>query len=41
LILGYSSLANEVNVLKKIRSLDANGICKETDDVLTNEMIQV
>lgn len=41
MILGYTSLVNEVNVLKKFRSFDANGICKESDDVLIIEMIKV
>ncbi|XP_060839375.1 uncharacterized protein LOC132920745 isoform X2 [Rhopalosiphum padi] len=41
LILGYTSLVNEVNVLKKFRSFDANGICKESDDVLIIEMIKI
>jgi hypothetical protein len=32
---------NEVNVLKKFRSFDINGMCKETDDDLMIEMIKV
>ncbi|KAE9531255.1 hypothetical protein AGLY_010461 [Aphis glycines] len=41
LIHGYTSLVNEVNVLKRVRSFDANGICKESDDVLMIEMIKI
>lgn len=41
MIHGYTSLVNEVNVLKRVRSFDANGICKESDDVLMIEMIKV
>lgn len=32
---------NEVNILKKFRNLDVNGICNESDDVLVIEMIKV
>lgn len=32
---------NEVNILKKFRSFDVNGMCKESDDVLIIEMIKV
>lgn len=41
LIHGYTSLVNEVNVLKRVRSFDDNGICKESDDVLMIEMIKI
>ncbi|XP_025415267.1 uncharacterized protein LOC112686982 isoform X2 [Sipha flava] len=41
LILAYKSLMNEVNVLKKFRSFDINGMCKETDDDLMIEMIKI
>ncbi|KAF0773109.1 interaptin-like [Aphis craccivora] len=41
LIHGYTSLVNEVNVLKRVRSFDVNGICKESDDVLMIEMIKI
>lgn len=41
MIHGYTSLVNEVNVLKRVRSFDANGMCKESDDVLMIEMIKV
>lgn len=32
---------NEVNVLKKFRNVDVNGMCKETDDGFVNEIIKV
>lgn len=41
LILRYTSLVNEVNILKQFRSFDVNGICKESDDVLIIEMIKI
>lgn len=41
LILGYTSLVNEVNILKQFKSFDVNGICKESDDVLIIEMIKI
>lgn len=41
LIIGYTSLMNEVNILKKFRNLDVNGICNESDDVLLIEMVKV
>lgn len=41
MILGYLCLTNEVNVLKKVRNLDADGIRKVSDDVLTDEIIKV
>jgi len=41
LIHGYTSLVNEVNILKKFRTLDANGISKKTDDILIIEMIKI
>lgn len=39
LIVGYTSLVNEVNILKKVKNI--NGMCKENDDVLLLEMIKV
>lgn len=41
LILSYTSLVNELNILKKFRNFDVNGMCKESDDVLIVEMIKV
>ncbi|KAL5243924.1 hypothetical protein ACI65C_011334 [Semiaphis heraclei] len=41
LILGYTSLLNEVNILKQFKSFDVNGICKGSDDVLIVEMIKI
>lgn len=32
---------NEVNILKKFRNLNVNGICNESDDVVLIEMIKV
>lgn len=32
---------NEVNILKKFKNLDVNGICNESDDVVLIEMIKV
>lgn len=41
LIHGYTSLVNEVNILKQFKSFDVNGIRKESDDVLIIEMIKI
>lgn len=41
MILGYTSLMNEVNILKQFKSFDVNGISKDSDDVLIIEMIKV
>lgn len=32
---------NEVNILKKFRNLDVNGMYNQSDDVLVVEMIKV